>query len=130
MGRNCCVDGCSGGWVNGVYHRFRFKLESEICAKWVAFVGKGKWVPPKETTICFEHFEDRFVVRGKRWRLNWSLSPVPTKFPPKSLKRKAADLQPNSYRVEGRKQTIFDDLDLCHVPEGFQFRRQIDHVVF
>ena len=66
MGRDCCIDGCSRGWINGVYHGFRFKLDSDIYAQWVSFFGKENWVPLKDTTICFEHFEEKCIKRGKR----------------------------------------------------------------
>lgn len=133
MGRNCCVEGCSGGWINGGFHAFRFKLDSDVYAKWVAFVGERNWAPSKETVICFEHFEEKYIICGKRWTLNGSLSPVPTKFPLKTLKRKTTNNSgsgPNSYRVKDKKGINFDDLDSTSAPDGFEFRKQQDHVLF
>ena len=130
MGLNCCVEGCTGGWINGAFHAFRFKLCSDVYAKWVAFVNKRNWAP-SNAVICFEHFEDKYIIRGERWTLNWSLLPVPTKFPPKTLKRKTLnDINFDSYRVNDKNGVNFDDLDSKYGPDGFEFRKQHDHVLY
>ena len=62
---------------------FHFPSEethSELRKEWIKFVNRpSNWKPSKSSVICIKHFEDRFIINGKRRKtLNMKLNPVPS----------------------------------------------------
>ena len=50
----------------------------DLKPKWVKIVSRKWWPPTKNSGICAEHFEERFLKKGLRTTLRWDLNPVPT----------------------------------------------------
>ena len=42
------------------------------------FVNRLDWSPTSNSVICANHFDQKFILNGKRKKLNWKLNPVPT----------------------------------------------------
>jgi len=107
MGKNCCIEGCTRGLLDGKFHGFHFPLKSrpDIAAEWIKFVGKENWTPTGNNALCYEHLENTLINRGSRWTLDWKLSPIPTLYPPavNRLKRKASIVRDS----EGGKKRNF-----------------------
>ena len=63
---------------------FHFPSEethSELRKEWVKFVNRpsSNWKPYKSSVICIKHFEERFIIYGKRRKtVNMKLNPVPS----------------------------------------------------
>ena len=106
MGKNCCIEGCTRGLLDGKFRGFHFPLKSrpDIAAEWIKFVGKENWTPTGNNALCYEHFENTLINRGSRWTLDWKLSPIPTLYPPavNRLKRKASIVRDSE---GGKKRT-------------------------
>ena len=105
-GKNCSIEGCTRGLLDGKFRGFHFPLKSrpDIAAEWIKFVGKENWTPIGNNALCYEHFENTLINRGSRWTLDWKLSPIPTLYPPavNRLKRKASIVRDSE---GGKKRT-------------------------
>ena len=56
---------------------FHFPLSNpEILNDWIHFVNRKDWTPTSRSVICERHFEERFISRGKRCKLQWELNPI------------------------------------------------------
>ena len=61
---------------------FHFPLgkdKEELNKKWIRFTNRADWTPTKNSVLCELHFDDRYLIHGKRTTLNWNLDPIPTK---------------------------------------------------
>ena len=53
---------------------FSFPLgKSNLIEKWIKFVNRNNWFPTKNSVLCIKHFEDKYILKGKRNKLNWNL---------------------------------------------------------
>ena len=80
MVNKCVAFGCSTGYENTGEKISTFSFphdKPDLIQKWLKFVNRADWVPTKHSVLCMKHFEERFIVKGKRNTLNWSLHPVP-----------------------------------------------------
>ena len=58
-----------------------------MLAKWTKFVNRLDWSPTSNSAICANHFDQKFILNGKRKKLNWKLNPVPTIYPESVLSK-------------------------------------------
>ena len=82
MPNKCVVFGCNSGYATckekGIT-TFLFPLEKPyLLQQWNRFVNRSEWVPSCNSVICIKHFEEKFIIRGKKNNLMWSLNPIPT----------------------------------------------------
>ena len=73
------------GWKSGYKSKansvpsFHFPLQKvDLLKKWTKFVNRLGWSPTSNSVICANHFDQKFILNGKRKKLNWKLNPVPT----------------------------------------------------
>ena len=136
MVNTCSIDGCQRGWVDDKFRGFSFpfKKRQDILDTWIKFVGKKNWIPNKHSALCYEHFQPSCVIRGvSRWTLNWKVDPVPTLYPPEVIspqKRKCGITAENSLKNKVPLIVKFKELSSDHSPQGFQFRRRENDVIF
>ena len=87
----CVVFACNSGYATckekGIT-TFLFPLEKPyLLQQWNRFVNRSEWVPSCNSVICIKHFEEKFIIRGKKNNLMWSLNPIPTINTKSALKR-------------------------------------------
>ena len=71
---------------------FHFPLQKvDLLAKWTKFVNPLDWSSTSNSVICANHFHQKFILNGKRKKLNWKLNPVPAIYP-KSVLSKPSSL--------------------------------------
>lgn len=124
------------------------KNNKELFQKWTKFVSRKDWAPSDNSVICSEHFESRFILRGKRIKLNWELNPVPSIYPENFTPQ--SSLLPSILSTAQRKYpkdrtTIpdeydeflisdkiisFDSLNESHSPIGFTFQKITNRVIY
>ena len=81
MVNKCVAFGCSRGYDSNSekVSTFSFPLEeSDLIEKWIKFGNRNNWFPTKNSVLCIKHFEDKYILKGKRNKLNWNLQPIPT----------------------------------------------------
>ena len=146
MVNKCSVTGCLTGYATGERKScFSFPENKELRRKWIYFVNRQSWEPTKNSVICINHFEEKFVKFGKRCTLKWELKPVPTIHP--IVEGKVSNIRvPTLPRRSPRKRNIqedemvvfessdkvknFDDFDITQAPDGFKFQRCQNSVQF
>ena len=73
--------GCSSGYDSNSEKvpTFSFPLgKFDLIEKWIKFVNQSNWFPTKNSVLCIKHFEDKYILKGKRNKLNWNLQPIST----------------------------------------------------
>ena len=56
---------------------FLLPENTDLRKRWIYFVNPKDWIPTKNSVICINHFEDKFIKQGKqRSKLIWELHPV------------------------------------------------------
>ena len=64
------VTSCSSGYRTGQKKAsFHFNEPQELKRKLIYFVNRKDWLPTASSVICVDHFEDKFVTRGKKCQL-------------------------------------------------------------
>ena len=131
---------------NKTYHtKFHFPLKNfELNRLWIRFVNLKDWKPAKHSVLCELHFEEKYIVRGGKSNLKWSMNPIPTKHS-KELLKMPSSLLPTSKttRKPPRERLISNDqmdtfcerdtimslpdLNETTAPDGFQFKKSNDH---
>ena len=134
MGRGCDIKGCQRGFLNGTFHGFEFNCKKhELFNVWKSFINNSAW-DFKNSLICYEHFEEKYVNRGQRWRLNWDMSPIPTLFPPTfnsiCLREANPVLCYNSAATKELRNELFESLTSVDAPDDFHYSRNESHVVY
>ena len=147
MVNKCVAFGCKTGYRNTEQiSTFRFPHgKPDLNIKWIKFVNRADWNVSKNSVLCVNHFEEKFITKGRRNTLNWSLNPVPTihseiintkpsLLPTSTTLRKAPkeriyreDELPNFISADAISN--FDDLEekkCC--PTGFQFKKDENYV--
>ena len=76
MVNKCAVFGCKRGYESKEkhddYHAFYFPTgenKSHLLTAWEKFVARKDWNHTKNSVICEFHFEEKFILKGKRWTL-------------------------------------------------------------
>ena len=91
MPNKCVVTGCKTNYLTSETSKqvFKFPDNIELRAKWTEFTNRKDFSATKYSTICVDHFSEKYLVRNpQRIRLNYALHPIPTIHPetiPKSL---------------------------------------------
>ena len=125
------------------------ETHSELRNEWVKFVNRPSsiWKPSKSSVICIKHFEERFIINGKRGKtLNMKLNPVPSIHSEEVCKRPSTIPTPVIHRKLPKKRDFsidemqdfkendtifsFEELNEKHSPPGFQFRKTDDCVLY
>ena len=94
MVNKCVIYGCKSGYKSNANSlpSFHFLLQKvDLLTKWNKFVNRLDWSPTSNSVICANHFDQKFILNGKRKKLNWKLTPVPTIYP-KSVLSKPSSL--------------------------------------
>ena len=76
----CVAFGCSRGYDthSKKVSVFSFPLgKSDLIEKCIKFVNQNNWFPTKNSVLCIKHFEDKYILKGKRNKFNWNLQPIP-----------------------------------------------------
>ena len=114
---------------------------------WIKFVNRSDWKPTKNSVLCINHFEDKFIHYGKRNKLKWHLNPISTKYPTEALKRpstlptsapllrKAPKIRvpQNDELPDFNKKNVvfkFEDITEAHCPAGFQCFQDENQIIF
>ena len=83
MVNKCSAPSCRSGYAkNETKHitKFYFPLKNfELNRLWIRFVNRKDWKPTKHSVLGELHFEERYIVRGGKSNLKWSMNPIPTK---------------------------------------------------
>ena len=83
MVNKCAAPSCRSGYAkNERKHikKINFPLKnSELNRLWIRFVNRKDSKPTKHSVLCELHFEEKYVVRGGKSNLKWSMNPIPTK---------------------------------------------------
>ena len=77
----CVIYGCNSGYKSNANSipSFHFPLQKvDLLAKWTKFVNRLDWSPTNNSVICANHFDQKFILNGKRKKLKRKLNPVPT----------------------------------------------------
>ena len=70
MVNKCFVLKCSTGYKTGQKKAsFHFHEDQESKRKWVYFGNRKDWLPTAHSVICIDHFEEKFIKRGKKCQL-------------------------------------------------------------
>ena len=152
MVNKCVAYGCKTGYLstrkdNQNVVSFRFPLDKpELLEQWTRFVNRCDWKPTSNSVLCANHFEEKYIIRGKRNKLKWDLNPIPSINSAETLKRPSTLPTPVSKRNPPKKRIIQDDqlssfrendiiedfdiLSEKHSPNGFLFQKTEQSVIF
>ena len=151
MVNKCCAVGCKTGYDSGndgKVSSFTFPFDKkDLLERWIKFINRTEWAPSKYSVICIKHFEEKFIIRGNRNKLNWKLDPYPTLHSTEILKRpslipissvpprkapKLRVLQQDQMQEFYDKDTIKDlaNITLKNCPSGFECKISSDYIVF
>ena len=61
------VINCSTGYKTGQKKAsFDFHEDQELKPKRIYFVNRKDWLPTAHSVICIDHFEEKYIKRGKK----------------------------------------------------------------
>ena len=70
MVNKCVVTNCSTGYkTRQKKASFYFHEDQELKRKWIYFLNRKDWLPTAHSVICIDHFEEKFIERGKKCQL-------------------------------------------------------------
>ena len=150
MVNKCSAPKCTTGYSTNQdknLSSFHFPLKNtKLNNQWVRFVNRVDWAPTKNSVLCELHFEEKYLSKGKRTTLRWSLEPVPTIYskefescpsvlPTYSTSRKSPKKRAfqNDQLDEFQSKDIINsinDLTEFNSPPEFKFQQFGDSVVF
>ena len=103
---------------------------------WVRFVNRTHWQPFQSSVLCVKHFEEKFILHGKKSNLKWAINPIPTIHSDEVLKRPSTLPTPVIQRKAPKTRLYredqigsfrdndiisnFEELTDKHCPSGFQ----------
>ena len=89
MVNKCVALTCASGYtINEKKQIAKFHLllkNAELNQQWIHFVNRRDWLATKHSMLCELHFEEKYLQRGEKCTLQWSVNPVSTVFPQKLL---------------------------------------------
>ena len=164
MPKKCCVVGCRSNYKrkieecssnsNHVTYKtvFSFPDSNQLDLRncWIKFVNRADWSPTENSVICIDHFEDKYLKRGKRITLNYCENPIPTIITNQNILSKPSLIQstsalrkPPAVRIYShpfldetydfrKHDTIKSIIDLneSFCPAGFSFKLVDNRVLF
>ena len=70
MVNKCVVANCSTGYKTDKKKAlFHLHKDQELKQKWIYLVNLKDWLPTAHLVICIDHFDEKFVNRGKKYQL-------------------------------------------------------------
>ena len=70
MVNKCVATNCSTGYKTGQKKAsFHFHEDQELKRKWIYFVNRKGWLSNAHSVMCIDHFEGKFIKRGKKYQL-------------------------------------------------------------
>ena len=149
MVNKCVVYGCNSGYKTSKesISSFRFLLNNtELLAKWCRFVNRLDWTPSANSVICANHFEDKYIIVGKRKKLNWKLDPIPTIHSDSALLQPSYLYTPTTSRKSPKPRIYqkdqldsflttdeiksFDCRNEKHAPPGYSCHKTEQHILY
>ena len=97
MVNKCAAPSCRSGYAkNETKHitKFHFPLKNLELNRDLICQRKD-WKPTRHSVLCELHFEEKYIVRGGKSNLKWSMNPIPTKHS-KELLKMPSSLLPTS----------------------------------
>ena len=83
MVNKCAAPSCRSGYArNETKHttNFHFPFQTEET------VNHKDWERAKHSVLCEVHFEEKYIIRGGKSNVKWSMNPIPTKHSKELLK--------------------------------------------
>ena len=149
MVNKCVAFGCKSGYATCTekVSLFTFPLHKpDLNEHWVRFVNRTNWQPSQSSVLCVKHFEEKFILHGKKSNLKWAINPIPTIHSDEVLKRPSTLPTPviprkapktRLYREDQigsfRDNDVisnFEELTDKHCPSGFQYEKTDNCVVY
>ena len=165
MPKKCIVVGCRSGYnkrkrdddnnTDGtefiVKTVFNFPVNADLRNRWIKFVNRDGFEPNDNCGVCIDHFEEKFIKRGKRNTLDHGKQPCPTihtntefvskpsLIPSSTPVRKPPTNRPYSHPLLDEtpvfqnldKVNNIDDFTESMAPKDFQLRKvNDDQVIF
>ena len=136
--------GCSCGYDTNSEKVFTFSFplgKFDLIEKWIKFINRNNWFSTKNSVLCIKH---KYILKGKRNKLNWNLQPIPTIYSEKIIKPSLLPTQkdfrktPKQRRIEKDElqdflstDTIadFTQLTVKCCPSDFEFKKHVDYIL-
>ena len=146
-----CSPKCTSGYAGNEKKqiaKFLFSLKNaELNKQWVCFVNvlSTDWLVTKHSVLCEVHFGGKYLRRGEKCTLEWSMNPVPIVYPQKLLSKPSSLPTQQTTLSLPRKRSFpdelptfqqldmirtFKDLNKSIAPAGFQFKELDNHVLY
>ena len=142
MVKKCVAFGCSSEYDTNSEKISTFSFphgKFDLIEIWIKFVNRNSWFPTKNSVLYIKHFEDKYILKGKRNNLNWNLQPIPTIHSEKIIKPSLLPTQtdfrnpPKQRRIGWKKMnykiffqlitiTDFTQLTAKCCPSSFEFK--------
>ena len=113
MVNKCVGFGSSSGYDSNreKVSTFSFPLgKSDLIEKWIKSVNRNNLFPPKNSFLCLKHLEDKYILKGKRNKLNWNLQPIPTIHSEKRIKPSILPTQTDFRKPPKQRRIEKDEL--------------------
>ena len=82
---------CTSGYASNEKKpstKFYFPLKhAELNQWWIRFVNKRNWQATEHSKLCELYFEEKYLRRGEKCTLQWSMNTLPTVYPQKLLSK-------------------------------------------
>lgn len=146
MVNKCAVVYCKTGYADGPKKSvFHFPNDPDLRDRWTYFTNRKNWTPTAYSVICIDHFDPKYIKHGKKCKLLWNLSPVPTihtdMTTPSSVFRKPLIPRhvptPRYFGKEQLAEFEISDKIICldslteeHCPKGFSITKYNNKVVY
>ena len=110
--------GCSSGYDTHSEKvcTFSFPLgKFDLIEKLIKCVNRNNCFPMKNSVLCLKYFEDKYILKGEKNKLNWNLQPMPTKLSEKiKILPTQTDFRkpPKQRQIENMNDKIFFQLTL------------------
>ena len=121
MLNKCAAPKCTSGYASNEKKqiaKFHFPLKNAGLKKqWIRFVNRRDRLATKHLVLCELHFEEKYLLRGERCTLQWSINPVLslhypviTVYPQKLLSKPSSLTSQQTTRSLPRKRSFPDEL--------------------
>ena len=133
---------------NKTYHKVSFSFEKFQTESTVDSICQPQRLETnKRFCLCELHFEQKYIVRGGKSNLKWSMNPIPRKHSKELLKmsllllptskttrkppreRLISNDQMDTFRERGNISSLAD-LNETTAPDSFQFKKSNEHALF
>ena len=75
MVNKCVAFRCKTGYNSSLEYikvaSFHFPLKNQqLLNYWIRFVNRSDWVPLPNSVLCEKHFNEKYIIRGIKCKLN------------------------------------------------------------